>query len=199
MEQSALNFFDEKYFSAACLCDINQNDSCPFHPVKEEDQRNKKTTPVLEQEYFPEPCLCDGNQKTYCPLHKLNTNVECQKKSTYPVKLVEVNQSFPKQPTNDLIPFIEYRVKLFACEEIFFSPGEYKSIQTNTSSTRKYGRLSLLIKTAGNFPLNCRNEGFLNPSFRGNVALQFENVKYEHVVITAGSLVGYLICTPFIE
>ena len=199
MEQSALNFFDEKYFSAACLCDINQNDSCPFHPVKEEDQRNKKTTPVLEQEYFPEPCLCDGNQKTYCPLHKLNTNVECQKKSTYPVKLVEVNQSFPKQPTNDLIPFIEYRVKLFACEEIIFFPGEHKSIQTNTLITRKYGRLSLLVKPAENYPLKCQNKGFLNPSFRGNVSLQFGNAKYEHEIIVAGSLVRYLILTPFIE
>ena len=199
MEQAALNFFDEKYFSEACLCDINQNSSCPIHTVKEEDKRKKKTTPVLEQEYFPEPCLCDKDQNTYCPLHNLNKDVESQKKPTYLVKLVEVNQSFPKQPTNDLIPFIEYRVKLFACEQIIFFPGEYKPIQTNTSISRKYGRLSLLIKTAENFPLNCRNEGFLNPSFRGNVALQFENVKYDHVVITAGSLVGYLIFTPFIE
>ena len=219
MEQTALNFFDEKYFSADCLCDINQKGSCPFHPVNEEDQRItkttpvferfypvneedqriKKTTPVFEQEYFPEPCLCDRNQSIYCPLHKGNKDVESQKKSTYPVKLVEVNQSFPKQPTNDLIPFIEYRVKLFTCEEIIFFPGECKSIQTNTSITRKYGRLSLLIKTDENFPLNCRNESFLNPSFRGNVSLQFGNVKYEHVVIAAGSLVGDLIFTPFIE
>ena len=103
MEQAALNFFDEKYFSEACLCDINQNSSCPFHTVNEEDKRKKKTTPVLEQEYFPEPCLCDRNQNTYCPLHKLNKDVESQKKSTYPVKLVEVNQSFPK-PQNPKTP-----------------------------------------------------------------------------------------------
>ena len=199
MEQAALNFFDENYFSEACLCDINKNGSCPLHTVNEEDKRKKKTTPVFEEEYFPEPCLCDRNQSTYCPLHKVNKEVQSQNKSTHPVKLVEVNQSFPKHPTNDLIPFIEYRVKLFACEEIIFSPGEYKSIQTNTLITRKYGRLSLLVKPAENYSLKCQNEGFLNPSFRGNVSLQFGNAKYEHVIIVAGSLVGYLILTPFIE
>ena len=199
MEKTALNFFDEQYFSEACLCDMNQSDSCPLHKVNVEDQRNKKTTPLFEESYCLEPCLCDRNQSKSCPLHKVNIEVQREKKTTQAVKLVEINQSFPKQPTNDLIPFIEYRVKLFACEEIIFFPGEHKSIQTNTSITRKYGRLSLLVKPAENHPLKCQNEGFLNPSFRGNVSLQFGNAKYEHVIIVAGSLVGYLILTPFIE
>ena len=182
MEQPSLNFFDDQYFSEACLCDMNKSDSCPIHKVIVEEQKQKKTIPVFNEQYFTD-------------LYQ----VKSQKKTTQPVKLVEINQSFPKQPSNELTPFIEYRVKLFACEEIIFFPGECKTLQTNTSITRKYGSLSLLIKTVENSPLNCQNEGFINPSFRGNVTLQFGNAKYEHVVIVAGSLVGYLILTPFIE
>ena len=90
-------------------------------------------------------------------------------------------------------------MKLFACEELIFFPGECKNIQTNTSITRKYGRLSVLLKPAENFSLRCQNEGIIIPSFRGNVTLQFVNSTYAHVVIAAGSLVGYLILTPFVE
>ena len=57
----------------------------------------------------------------------------------------------------------------------------------------------MLLKPAENFSLRCQNEGIINPSFRGNVTLQFVNSTYAHVVIAAGSLVGYLILTPFVE
>ena len=111
---------------------------------------------------------------------------------------IDINQSFPRQPTQDhLSMMIEYRIRVLSNHPSVFKPGEAIPIHTNIRVTRKAGRLSLLLKSAEGLPLRLA-EGLINPSFRGRLSVYFENPSSENVHLPAGSNVAYLILTPFI-
>ena len=120
--------------------------------------------------------------------------------SPSPASVVEINQSFPRQPTIDnLINMIEYRIKIMCTNNEIFESGQTKKIETNIRITRKPGRLSLLLKPADNLELRLISEGFISPMLRGKIPVELQNPSPEGQHLPSGTVVGYLILTPFIS
>ena len=94
-----------------------------------------------------------------CPVHNLSAlssyePADCANETK--VLPVEINQSFPRQPTSEsLSSLIEYRIKILAAEDLKFRPGEGIKVRTNTMVTRKAGKLSMLMKPAENLVRSC--------------------------------------------
>ena len=115
------------------------------------------------------------------------------------VSKVIINQSYPKQPTSDsLVENIEYRLKLKNESGVVFAPGEQKIIKTTTEIARKAGKLSMLMKPPDNLTLRFLSEGFISPSFRGDISVSLQNATNEEVHLSAGTVVGFLIMSPFV-
>ena len=170
MAQTLLDFFDEDYFSPACICGNN---------------------PDLNEE------ICKVHGKVYGPSI---SDADTEKGGGYTVRQVTINQSFPRQPTQDhLATMIEYRVKVLSNHSVIIGPGEIITLETNLSIGRKAGKLSLLIKPPEGLPLRFLSEGLLNPGFRGRLSVKFESPSSVNVHLPAGSITGYLILSPFIE
>ena len=177
MAQVMLDFFYDKYFSEDCVCDLSKTSSrwsenCKLHWEKTAIQTEKEKEDV----------------------DILSANMSSA------IKKVEINQSFPRQPTADyLIDVIEYRIKVLALNDIVLIPAESKKIQSNIFISRKAGSLSLLLKPCEDLPLRLQTEGFINPMFRGTVLVDFHNSASNDVYLSAGSLICYLIMSPFIQ
>ena len=157
----------------------------------------------FDQRHFSEDCCCHKNETDErCPLHNTTTSSTLESGGYDPPKVlpVEINQSFPRQPALEcLLPLIEYRIKILASDDYKFLPGQESKVRTNTCITRKAGKLSMLLKPAENLPLRCLSEGLISPSFRGSLSVKFENWSNDNVHLCAGSLLAYLVLTPFIE
>ena len=157
----------------------------------------------FDQRHFSEDCCCHNDVlDERCPLHNPTTTTVSESGEYMPPKVlpVEINQSFPRQPALEcLLPLIEYRIKILASDDYKFLAGQEGKVRSNTCITRKAGKLSMLLKPAENLPLRCLSEGLISPSFRGSLSLKFENWSSKNVHLGAGSLIAYLILTPFIE
>ena len=157
----------------------------------------------FDQRHFSEDCCCHSTEMDVrCTLHNPSTITDLESEEYIPSKVlpVEINQAFPRQPALEcLLPLIEYRVKILASDDFKFLPGQEGKVRTNTSITRKAGKLSMLLKPAENLPVRCLSEGLISPSFRGLISVKFENWSSNNVHLSAGSLVAYLVLTPFIE
>ena len=165
---------------------------------------NAALTSFFDQRYLSEDCCCRSEEMNErCILHNPpSTTVSESREGLDQPKIlpVEINQSFPRQPALEyLLPLIEYRIKILALDDYIFLPGQGGKVRTNTSITRKAGKLSMLLKPAENLSLRCNSEGLISPFFRGSLSIEFENWGSDKVYICAGSLLAYLIMTPFIE
>ena len=67
---------------------------------------------------------------------------------------------------------------------------------------RRPGRLSLLLKpcekASDNGGLQFLSEGYICPSKRGRVSVTLQNHSENKVYITSGTLVGFLVLSPFV-
>ena len=163
---------------------------------------NAVLTNFFDHRYLSEDCCCHDNvEDERCPIHNPSTATTCDSgEGMTRVIPVEINQSFPRQPALEcLLPLIEYRIKVLAADDHKILPGQEGKVRTNTSITRKAGKLSMLLKPAENLPVRCLSEGLISPSFRGLISVKFENWSSNNVHLSAGSLVAYLVLTPFIE
>ena len=96
-----------------------------------------------------------------------------------------------------------FRVRVLSARSYTFYPGEVKTVWTNVSITRRPGRLSLLLKpcekpfeTVG---LRFLSEGFLCPTRRGELSVSLQNPTENTVFLSAGSVVGFVVLTPFVK
>ena len=157
----------------------------------------------FDQRHFSEECCCLKDEMNEgCPLHNPPTSQALESGGYAPPKVlpVEINQSFPRQPALEcLLPLIEYRIKILAADDHKFLPGKEGTVRTNTSITRKAGKLSMLVKPAEDLPLRCLSEGLISSTFRGILTVEFENCSGNNVYLCAGSLLAYMVLTPFIE
>ena len=191
MAQALLDFFDEDYFANACTCDNSDYTSkttCEIHgDIPQGKERKGKDTSsdsalLCLHQHIPAPATAQPSE------------------SGSVVPQVVINQSFPRQPTQDILAgMIEYRIKVLSSHKASFGPGEVKNIQTNVSVTRKPGRLSLLLKSPETIPLRFLSEGILDPTMRGCLSVTFENLSSTNIHLAAGSNVGFLILSPFIK
>ena len=174
----------------------------PGPPRKEVIMTNAMYS-FFDQRHFSEDCCCLSDETSVeCPHHNppITTALESEGYKPPKVMPVEINQSFPRQPALEcLLPLIEYRIKILAADDHKFLPGKEGTVRTNTSITRKAGKLSMLLKPAENLPLRCLSEGLISPSFRGSLSVKFENWSSNDIHLSAGSLLAYLVLTPFIE
>ena len=195
MAQALLDFFDEDYFSQACTCGSGSNmeqEKCGIHGDTVGPVQHPLSGPPTQLP-LSGPIENGGGSDVVPALH---THVPPIAGSD--VVQIDINQSFPRQPTQEhLTMLIEYRIRVLSNHPSVIKPGETIPIQTNIKVTRKAGKLSLLLKSAEGLPLRLA-EGLINPSFRGRLAVYFENPSSENVHLPAGSNVAYLILTPFI-
>ena len=160
----------------------------------------------FDHRHFARDCCCHSEENQdgeRCPVHNL-TALPSYEPADFAnetkVLPVEINQSFPRQPTSEsLSSLIEYRIKILAAEDLKFRPGEGIKVRTNTMVTRKAGKLSMLMKPAENLPLRFLSEGLISPLFRGPLTVELQNSSGTNVHLGAGSLVAYMVLTPFIE
>jgi hypothetical protein len=173
MAQAMLDFFDDKYLSENCICELDEK-NCSVH--------NKKT----RQEEF---------NQTESPIMKTSKQNDFDGDIVLPV---QINQSFPRQPAEHLMNLIEYRIKVLSTSASVFQPGETRKLLTNTSISRKPGRLSLLMKPADFLPLRFLSEGIICSQYRGILSVDLLNSSNEPVLIPANTIIAYLILSPFI-
>ena len=160
----------------------------------------------FDSRHFTQNCSChtgENQDSGRCPVHNLGTSSVYEPSNhadKSPVMPVEINQSFPRQPTSEsLSSLIEYRIKILAAENLKFLPGEGRNVRTNTMITRKAGKLSMLMKPAENLPLRFLSEGLISPGFRGPLSVELHNSSGENVHLGSGSLLAYMVLTPFIQ
>ena len=160
----------------------------------------------FDNSHFAQNCFChtgENQDGERCPVHNLST-LPAHEPAAFAnvpkVVPVEINQSFPRQPTSEtLSSLIEYRIKILAAEHLKFRPGEGIKVRTNTTITRKAGKLSMLMKPAENLPLRFLSEGLISPLFRGPLTVELHNSSGANVHLGAGSLIAYMVLTPFVE
>ena len=173
MAQAMLDFFDDKYFSENCICDWGEN--CPVHNEKKQSEENDQILP-------------------------LNKKIPVKNYVMDDVVLpVQINQSFPKQPQDQLTNLIEYRLKVLTTTASVFQPGETQKLLTNTSISRKPGQLSLLMKPGDFQPLRFLSEGIICPQYRGPLSVVLQNSNNEAIHLPANTVIAYLILSSFLE
>ena len=108
-----------------------------------------------------------------------------------------INASFPKQPKNTLKHLIEYRIKLLLKEEVLIEAGDTQVVSTLCIIERRSSDLYLLIKPPEFLPFTFGSEGYIHPEFHGRVSVKLTNYCAEHRKILPGTLVGYVILSPY--
>ena len=198
MNSSMLDFFDEKYFSPNCSCTDFKDQICLVHA----DQIQSGNSSIRCENIEP---AVDSNLQN--PFMNYSDTGSDDANPSYSNALcgmmtecVEINQSFPRQPTSEILSsVIEYRIKLISKEKCALNPGEVKRVCTTLKISRKPGKLAMFFKPPENLPLRFLNDGYINPSFRGEVVVQLQNPNSTVYYCPAGTVVGFLILTPFVQ
>jgi deoxycytidine triphosphate deaminase len=216
MASAMLDFFDKDYFYEDCQCERSQAGYCVIHNSTNISEgvpghgdgglvcggeASERGEGQEDEREWPQYISLTPNSERASPnWPSLKRKVEIDEGiKTKAFKFV-INQSFPRQPTEDsLIDVIEYRIKLLSTESVVFLPGEHKIIKTCAEIVRKAGRLSLLMKPPDNLALRFLSEGFISPSFRGDISVNLQNANNEELHLSAGTVVGYLIMSPFVQ
>jgi deoxycytidine triphosphate deaminase len=55
------------------------------------------------------------------------------------------------------------------------------------------------MKPPENLGLRFLSEGFISPSFRGDISVGLQNANHEEVHLSAGTVVGFLVMSPFVQ
>ena len=101
----------------------------------------------FDQNYFFEDCFCEREDKT-CEYHQ-NQTMNPEDNPITTVQQIEINQSFPRRPLQEeLLPMIEYRIKILLNSGVTLKPGQTQEVETNLTVKRKCGNLSLMILPA---------------------------------------------------
>ena len=193
MNSSILDFFDEKYFSPKCSCTDFENADCLEHA----DHIQSRSGSIISENI--EPAVDSSFQNSFISYSDANpsySNTLCGMKK----ECVEINQSFPRQPTSEVLTsVIEYRIKLLCKEKYALGPGEVKKVCTTLKISRKPGKLAMFFKSPENLPLRFLSDGYINPAFRGEVIVQLQNPNSTVYYCPAGTVVGFVILTPFVK
>ena len=152
----------------------------------------------FDQNYFFEDCFCQTEDKT-CEYHQ-NQAQNPEENTNAAVQQVDINQSFPRRPLQEeLLPMIEYRIKILLNYDVILKPGQTQEVETNLTVRRKCGNLSLLILSAEQKFTTFCSEGFVNPNMRGRLTVALSNPHTTDVYLTAGTLVCFLILAPYVK
>ena len=150
----------------------------------------------FDQNYFFEDCFCETENQT-CEYHP-NQTQNLTENTT--VQQIEINQSFPRRPLQEeLVPMIEYRIKILLNSGVTLKPGQTQEVETNLTVKRKCGNLSLMILPADQKFISFCSEGFVSPNMRGRLTVALNNPHSTDVYLAAGTLVCYLILAPFVK
>ena len=152
----------------------------------------------FDKTYFSEDCTCDRDDRS-CDFHQ-NEAPKHSEDIVTSIQQVEINQSFPRRPLHeDLIPMIEYRIKLLSNNDIILKPGQIQEVQTNVIIKRKCGNLSMLVLGSEDKSIRFYSEGYVNPNMRGRITVVLCNPHCEDIHLSAGTIVGFLILAPFVK
>lgn len=157
----------------------------------------------FDQTYFFDDCFCLTEDKT-CEYHQNQAKNTEENANTAAaaaaVHQIEINQSFPRRPLQEeLLPMIEYRIKILLNYEVILKPGQTQEVETNLTVKRKCGNLSMLILSAEHKFTSFCSEGFVNPNMRGRLTVALNNPNSTDVYLAAGTLVCFLILAPFVK
>ena len=140
--------------------------------------------------FFDERCLSENN---LCESDK-ETEEQDQR------NIININHSSPKQPSSPaLIEALEYRIKVQSSTTEMFQAGETRRVLTNINVGKKPGKLSLLLKPSELTRFRFLSEGYLNPGCKGRLAVTLQNSDCSNAILPAGTVVAYMILTPFVQ
>jgi hypothetical protein len=190
MANEILSFFDDKYFeeNSCGLLNLVDSEKSVTHQINILESANKTK----------EEANISQNRDTAKEEADSQLNLNEVSMIVHPV---EINQSFPKQPSSEhLRNALEYRIKLIAPQNIVFQKGESRPIRTNVSITRKVAKLSMLLKPAENLILHNRDsQSFIDPNYRGPISVILQNPSSNRYYLASGTVIGYMILAPFQE
>lgn len=192
------DFFDERYFSPNCSCTDFENINCLEHSeqIRIRNQTIKPDSLLRSVGYHTQNSSVniqgDDSEEELSPTDSASQAVKTD--------CVEINQSFPRQPTSEVLSsLIEYRIKLVSKEVCSLGPGEVKRVYTTLKISRKPGKLAMFLKPPENIQLRLLNDGYINPLFRGALSVQLQNPNSNVYTCSAGTIVGFIILTPFAQ
>ena len=198
MKDHIPDFFDDRYFSPNCSCTDFENADCLVHA----DQILKRKQDVKSENLYSSRGYYTKNSSTKYQVESTDEELSSDKSVSQTMKIdcVEINQSFPRQPTSEVLSsLIEYRIKLVSKEVCSLNPGEVKRVRTSLKISRKPGKLAMFLKPPENIQLRLLNDGYINPLFRGELSVQLQNPNSCVYTCPAGTIVGFIILTPFTQ
>ena len=156
----------------------------------------------FEERYLSNSCLCETDKGAgeKCEICKQETSDVKEEQVLINPKIITINQSFPRQPTSTtMVEVLEYRIKVLSDSTETFGAGETRKVLTNVNIGKKPGKLSLLLKPAELSGFIFQNEGYINPGWKGRISVSVQNSNCSNALIPAGTVVAYLILSPFVQ
>ena len=156
----------------------------------------------FEERYLSNSCLCEANKggSEKCEICETETNEAKQEEVLLHPNIITINQSFPRQPTlPSMVEALEYRIKVVSSRTETFQAGETRRVLTNVNIGKKPGKLSLLLKSSEMTGFIFQNEGYINPGWKGRISVSVQNSNCTNALIPSGTVVAYLILSPFVQ
>ena len=114
--------------------------------------------------------------------------------------VITINQTSLRQPkSKSMLEALEYRLKVQASSSSTLLPGETRKFLTNIEIGKKPVKLSLLLKSAEMAGVRFLSEGYINPTWKGRVSVTLQNANCANAIIPAGTVVAFLILSPFVQ
>ena len=162
----------------------------------------QKMLSFFDERYLSEDCLCEpdkGTQNDFCDLHSSNSTAVKEEDQDQP-NIITISQTSPKQPTSATMQeALEYRIKVKSSTTETLQAGETRRLLTNINIGKKPGKLSLLLKPSELAGFRFLSEGYLNPGRRGRMSVSLQNSNCSNAIIPAGTVVAFLILSPFVQ
>ena len=140
--------------------------------------------------FFDERCLSENN---LCESDK-ETEEQDQR------NIINISHTSPKQPSSTaMIEALEYRIKVQSSTTEMFQAGETRRVLTNVDISKKPGKLSILMKPSELTRFRFLSEGYLNPGCKGRLSVTIQNSDCSNAILPAGTVVAFMILSPFVQ
>ena len=166
----------------------------------------QKMLSFFDEKYLLEDCLCEpdkgsNGQNVLCSLHHINSTADEEQELQIHPEIITINQSWPKQPTSSsMLEALEYRIKVKSYTTVTFQAGETVRLVTNINIGKKTVKYSLLSKPPESLDgFRFLSEGYINPGWKGRLTVSLQNSNCTNAIIPAGTVVAFLILSPFIQ
>ena len=118
---------------------------------------------------------------------------------TPPEEDYDLQEFFPKRIPYNIVPLIEFRVKLLSKDNTIFHGGEIKVINTCCMLNGKLKgiKLSMFLIPIENTPLDFQSRGYISNNYKGRVLVKLANYSVNSIRLHSGTPIAYIVLTPY--